>query len=180
MAKALIFLAYFYSIITSARLESGCSCEANWVKFNSYCYNFTIFTTSWVEANDYCTSQGAAILDIKSDGENTFIAENIPPLSSFWLKFKQLHGSIPSGTTPTESQEYQKYVPNTSAGDCSAIVFNSYWYWSTCDGSENHMTACKKLCTSGKLQPNGQSPKLIHVTCYELGGSGRVAPIGGL
>ncbi|XP_010219245.1 PREDICTED: C-type lectin domain family 17, member A-like, partial [Tinamus guttatus] len=60
-------------------------CSAGWKVFEESCYSFSTESTSWEEAEQICTDQGAHLVIVNTDQEQKFLKDNINNSSSYWL-----------------------------------------------------------------------------------------------
>lgn len=97
-------------------------CSAGWIQNSYTCYNFvTDQKLSWTDANAYCTSQGADLLQIRGRSTQTFINSNLDDLNqqkldSIWL------GITDYNVDGSSSQSTWKY------GDNRTFYLTSYIY----------------------------------------------------
>ncbi|XP_059689041.1 CD209 antigen-like protein A [Gavia stellata] len=122
-------------------------CSAGWKIFEKSCYSFSTETMSWADAKEICADQGAHLVVVNSDTEQTFLKDNINNSSTYWLGVTD---QLEEGTWVWTNGEHTsisywntwKENKDKDQKDCGSIGPDGIWNDDRCSRS-NHWI-CEK------------------------------------
>nr|XP_022339845.1 semaphorin-5B-like [Crassostrea virginica] len=110
---------------------SAVTCSSGWTKYGENCYRLYTTRRPWMDALKACQAVGSSLVDVGSDGEQTFV-HNLARGNEFWISGSDSsterqwlwYGSIQSwGYTKWNSGE-----PNDAGGeDCASLLSGGRW-----------------------------------------------------
>nr|XP_022339841.1 semaphorin-5B-like isoform X4 [Crassostrea virginica] len=118
-------------IVLPGNKVSAVTCSSGWTKYGENCYRLYTTRRPWMDALKACQAVGSSLVDVGSDGEQTFV-HNLARGYEFWISGSDSsterqwlwYGSIQSwGYTKWNSGE-----PNDSGGeDCASLLSGGRW-----------------------------------------------------
>ncbi|XP_034329440.2 SCO-spondin isoform X1 [Magallana gigas] len=147
---------------------SAVTCSSGWTKYGENCYRLYTSKLPWMNALKACQAVGSSLVDVGSDGEQTFV-HNLARGYEFWISGSDSstegqwlwYGSIQSwGYTKWNSGE-----PNNAGGeDCASLLSSGRWNDYPCSRSMAYIceqTTALDACDSTWSFRNGRCYKLF-------------------
>ncbi|XP_052703574.1 A disintegrin and metalloproteinase with thrombospondin motifs adt-1-like [Crassostrea angulata] len=156
------------AILIQEHRVGAVTCSSGWSKYGENCYKLYTATLPWTDALKACQAVGSSLVDVGSDGEQTFV-HNLASGNEFWISGSDAstegqwlwYGSIQSwGYTQWNSGE-----PNDSGGeDCASLLNSGRWNDYPCSRSMAYIceqTTALDACDSTWSFRDGKCYKLF-------------------
>nr|XP_034960754.1 C-type lectin domain family 4 member M-like [Zootoca vivipara] len=126
-------------------------CPQNWVLFEKHCYFFSTSKNPWLAAKQSCEKEGAHLLIINIQAEQSFLLKQLASEHVFWIG---LSDTVKEGEwrwvdgSPMSMSFWGPGEPNNAGQgqgeDCATLRFNGKWNDVGC--RENEYWICEKKC----------------------------------
>ncbi|XP_022093080.1 fibropellin-1-like [Acanthaster planci] len=130
-------------------------CDQGWLRFGDYCYLYTTdIMVDFYEARGYCKGEGADLVSIHSQEEQTFLYDNHYPGYTYWVGYTDLASEGNFIWTDGTQNTYTNWAPdepdNAGGEDCAYMDPGFYGpggNWNDVPCSKPYLIICKKRIT---------------------------------
>nr|XP_046272979.1 lactose-binding lectin l-2-like [Scatophagus argus] len=134
------------------------NCPTFWYSFNGRCYKYVSSHLNWADAELHCVSEGANLVSIHSQEEQTFVKDlvkNFDPNEGWtWIGLSDTHkeGSwMWSDGSAVDFTFWAPQEPNNQGGNenCAHLNFGSDFKWNDRPCDSTYTSVCEKhiACT---------------------------------
>lgn len=137
------------------------TCEQGWEYFDGSCYKIASENLTFASARNSCVAQGADLVKISSEEENTFLTEKA--LDKAWIGLKKAQDDS-FYWQDGSAVSYKKWKDGLSRSNpCVVMDVNGTWQDSLCSFTPN-----KYICEQGKYQRKKVTCSACALVCDTL------------
>ncbi|XP_048882762.1 brevican core protein isoform X2 [Brienomyrus brachyistius] len=138
-------------------------CDADWQKFQGFCYRHFTDQQAWEEAEQHCRAHGGHLTSVRTPEEQDFIYNNYRDYQWIGLNDRTIEGDFDwSDGSPLLYENWKTGQPDSyflSGEDCGVMVWQDGGRWSDVPCNYHLSYICKKgtaFCGEPPTLPNTQ------------------------